>query len=257
MSITAQQYGDFDFAYTQLNKALFNNQLPDCFITVNKKPNSAGYFRNSEFVDNDGRRTDEISLNYSLFLYRSTGAVLSTLIHEMCHQWQFHHGKNKPRQAYHNKEWADKMEKVGLMPSHDGQKGGKKTGQNMTHYIIQDGKAYTEIQALIDSGFKIKWTAHGTAQMIKYKQENPDDDTAKYLIGGELGDENASDLDRELGGEKAALEDVEPALPASKTKTTSNSKTKFTCPECNQNAWAKPSAFLKCGLCDIDMEINE
>ena len=26
------------------------------------------------------------------------------------------------------------------------------------------------------------------------------------------------------------------------------SKTKFTCPECGQNAWAKPDALLLCGV---------
>jgi hypothetical protein len=27
------------------------------------------------------------------------------------------------------------------------------------------------------------------------------------------------------------------------------SKTKFTCPQCSQNAWAKPDAHLLCGAC--------
>ncbi len=31
------------------------------------------------------------------------------------------------------------------------------------------------------------------------------------------------------------------------------SKVKFTCPACGQNAWAKPTASLKCGLCDEAM----
>jgi hypothetical protein len=36
------------------------------------------------------------------------------------------------------------------------------------------------------------------------------------------------------------------------------SKTKFTCPECGQNAWAKPDTLLICGCCDEegDGEIN-
>ena len=32
------------------------------------------------------------------------------------------------------------------------------------------------------------------------------------------------------------------------------SKTKFTCPECGQNAWAKPDALLICGNCYEDGE---
>ena len=35
-------------------------------------------------------------------------------------------------------------------------------------------------------------------------------------------------------------------------KTKKASKTKFTCPECSQNAWAKPDALLMCGVCFED-----
>jgi hypothetical protein len=33
-----------------------------------------------------------------------------------------------------------------------------------------------------------------------------------------------------------------------------NSKTKFTCPECSQNAWAKPDAGLICAICFADLK---
>jgi hypothetical protein len=37
-----------------------------------------------------------------------------------------------------------------------------------------------------------------------------------------------------------------------------SSKTKFSCPECGQNAWAKPGALLICGVCydDNDRETH-
>jgi SprT-like family len=35
------------------------------------------------------------------------------------------------------------------------------------------------------------------------------------------------------------------------------SKTKFTCPSCRLNAWAKPDASLKCGGCDEAMEAEQ
>jgi len=35
----------------------------------------------------------------------------------------------------------------------------------------------------------------------------------------------------------------------SEAKAKKASKTKFTCPECGQNAWAKPDAALICGDC--------
>jgi predicted SprT family Zn-dependent metalloprotease len=41
-----------------------------------------------------------------------------------------------------------------------------------------------------------------------------------------------------------------PAPPAAESKK--DSKTKFTCPSCEQNAWAKPDAVLICGACFED-----
>jgi hypothetical protein len=43
-----------------------------------------------------------------------------------------------------------------------------------------------------------------------------------------------------------------PAFGAGESKAKSESKTKFTCPECEQNAWAKPDAVLICGNCFED-----
>jgi SprT-like family len=45
------------------------------------------------------------------------------------------------------------------------------------------------------------------------------------------------------------------SVPAGKqAKAKKASKTKFTCPECGQNAWAKPGALLICGNCYKDGE---
>jgi predicted SprT family Zn-dependent metalloprotease/predicted RNA-binding Zn-ribbon protein involved in translation (DUF1610 family) len=38
-------------------------------------------------------------------------------------------------------------------------------------------------------------------------------------------------------------------------KAKKSSKTKFTCPDCGQNAWAKPDALLICGVCYNDGEV--
>ncbi|QGQ32610.1 SprT family zinc-dependent metalloprotease [Gimesia maris] len=64
--------------------------------------------------------------------------AISTLVHEMAHIWQQHFGKQS-RKGYHNKEWADEMERIGLSPRHDGTLMGKRTGQRMPHCIIEDG----------------------------------------------------------------------------------------------------------------------
>ena len=82
--------------------------------------------------------------------------VLSTLAHEMVHQWQAYYG-SPSRSAYHNKEWADKMESIGLMPSDTGKPGGKRTGQQMTHYIITGGLFEQACSSLLSDGFRLAW----------------------------------------------------------------------------------------------------
>jgi len=146
--------------------------------------------------------TDEIALNPDTFENRSDTEILSTLVHEMTHLWQSHYGKKVSRKSYHNAEWAGKMELIGLMPSDTGKPGGKRTGQRMTHYIIEAGPFQVEVEKLIKSGFKLTWQCKST----EAKQKQP------------------------------------------------KSKIKYSCPECGQNAWAKPDAKLMCGQCEQTME---
>ncbi len=49
--------------------------------------------------------------------------------------------------------------------------------------------------------------------------------------------------------------DDETARKARKVKAAS--KTRYTCPDCGQNAWAKPEALLICGACHVGMEAPE
>jgi hypothetical protein len=44
------------------------------------------------------------------------------------------------------------------------------------------------------------------------------------------------------------------AQEGKEAKAKKASKTKFTCPKCAQNAWAKPDALLICGTCYDDGE---
>jgi len=44
-----------------------------------------------------------------------------------------------------------------------------------------------------------------------------------------------------------------PASPIHRRKEAA-SKTKYTCPDCGQNAWARPEANLMCGDCREAME---
>lgn len=137
---TTKAYSGLSGAYAFFNEKLFGNQLPPCcLITVQRKKGCYGYYSHERFSASEEMKTDEIALNPATFALRTPKEVLSTLVHEMVHLWQFHFGEPS-RTGYHNKEWAIKMKEVGLWPSSTGQVGGKETGAKVSHYIIKHNK---------------------------------------------------------------------------------------------------------------------
>lgn len=153
---TPETYDAFQDAYEHLNWVLFDSQLPNCLITLQRKGRSYGYFSRERFVRETGERCDEIALNPAHFAERSLEDTLSTLAHEMVHLWQYEHGK-PGRGRYHNKQWADTMKSVGLYPSDTGDPGGKELGDQMSHYVIDGGPFAKAAADLIAKGFAITW----------------------------------------------------------------------------------------------------
>jgi hypothetical protein len=133
---TRDQWEAYTKAFDWFNAALFGDQLPHCILNHSRHARSMGFFAPLRWECEDGR-THEISLNPDV-LKRPAEDTMGTLVHEMVHLWQQEFGKPS-RRGYHNREWADRMESVGLMPSDTGQPGGKRTGQRVSHYIIADG----------------------------------------------------------------------------------------------------------------------
>jgi hypothetical protein len=161
LSITSGEYSAFDQAYEWFNSQLFDNALPPCLITLQRKARSRGYFANDRFEHRAGGSTiDEIALNPDTFRNRSDKEILSTLVHEMVHCWQRHFGK-VGRSGYHNKEWAAHMVTVGLMPTDTGEAGGKTTGQSVTHYIMHDAPFDRAADMLLATGFQLQWQSYG------------------------------------------------------------------------------------------------
>jgi predicted SprT family Zn-dependent metalloprotease len=179
-------------------------------ITMQRHAGARGYYSAKRF---EGRgksasETDEIALNPATFNDRTDAEILSTLVHEMVHHWQYACG-NPGRGRYHNAEWAAQMEAVGLMPSDTGEPGGKRTGQRVTHYIVDGGPFDRACRELLADGACVEWQS------------------------------------RENG-------------TASAGRARSNrSKTKYVCPGCGLNAWAKPEAHLLCGDCGEELEPEE
>lgn len=198
MSINSQLlYQEINEAYEYFNHHLFQDTLPTCAITLTRHNKAYGYFAPDAWRGRGGdEKAAEIALNPDHFLTRKPEQIYSTLVHEMCHQYQYVHGKPS-RTGYHNKEFAAIMQSIGLQCSDTGRPGGKPTGQKMTHYIIEDGL------------FAIVFAKWGETHITEWG--------------------------------------TVPEFALERSGTVS--KVKYTCPVCEQNAWAKPSANLLCGDC--------
>ena len=161
-NVTTSQYGAFQEAYDYFNRTLWDSQLPACLITLQRQSRFLGYFRHNSFVSRDGtRKTDEIALNPDYFVGASDKDILSTLVHEMAHLWQFHMGK-PGLNGYHNKQWGTEMDRIGLPPSHNAAPGGKRTGRRMSHYIAV-GEAYDRAaDAFLADRTVVDWTSNPT-----------------------------------------------------------------------------------------------
>lgn len=140
MKPTKEQFTAIQNAYDYFNKVLFNNGLKPCLLNFSRKSKAYGFFAPARWGKRKSKEFSihEISINPES-LQRSPKETYGTLVHEMCHLWQFDQGKYSSN-GYHNQEWANKMKSVGLIPSDTGQPGGKETGSNMTHYIEKNGK---------------------------------------------------------------------------------------------------------------------
>jgi hypothetical protein len=230
---TSATYDSLLIAYRLMNDRLFAGTLPLCLITLQREKKTFGYFCGNKFTyDKDVKEsTDEIALNPQYF--RSPGRddrkVVSTLVHEMCHLWQHHYGK-PGRARYHNKEWADKMRFVGLIPSNTGEKDGKETGDQMTHYIEETGPFARAFEELKEKEFALDW--------IEYPP-----DIREALATGKI---DPTEINKVISG------GTEPGTPAMPRKI-DKSKIKYSCPHCGLNAWAKMGANLKCGDCEEGM----
>lgn len=237
---TDEAYHELQLAYDYFNTRIFEGDLPPCLITLQREANTYGYFSRERFVRRDGKLTDEIAMNPRYFARTDVTEIMQTLVHEMIHLWQFHRGKPS-RKGYHNKEWAAKMEEIGLMPSSTGEPGGAKTGQKMADYVIAGGLFDTYCRDLLGDGFSVSWLDRYPAKVSH----------SNLTLGrpGAAGAGNAEgEPDRpeegEDGGFAGQLLDAQPQ--------TSN-RWKYRCPDeyCRLQVWAKPKAKIKCGEHDL------
>lgn len=136
---TEAQHVAFGRIHRFFNDRLFDGALPPVMLTFARSGKYLGYFATGRWqLADGGEPLHEIVLNPDFMRARGHKAAVSTIVHEMAHQWQEAFG-HPSRRGYHNAEWTAEMERIGLVPSATGLPGGKKTGQRMTHYIDEGG----------------------------------------------------------------------------------------------------------------------
>ncbi|MBU2527610.1 MAG: sprT domain-containing protein [Bacteroidetes bacterium] len=221
---TLENSAELQFAYSYFNVELFGGELPDCIIVYTRKKHVLGHFCPDRFQRVGGELRTELSLNPTYLALCDDRESFSTLVHEQVHVWRHYLGPlnrkgGRGSSGHHDVIWADAMERRGLMPSNTGLPGGKRTGQQMTHYIIPGGAFDLACARLLNRGFRIHWRDH--------------------LVFA----------DNPLGG----LPSGHPVEPPEGSKK--KDRIKFTCPnaDCGLNAWARPTARITCGFCNLPM----
>lgn len=250
---TEELYSSLQAAFDHFNRELFDGCLPDVIFTMQRKQKCMGYLSPERWASSDNERLcHELAINPAFIGNSSLLSMLQTLGHEACHLWQYvDPGASPSRKGYHNKEWASKMESIGLMPSDTGKPGGKKTGQYMSDYPIPGGRFLEVCKTLIkDQSFRIPWFDRWAEPADGYElpQEIVEYLEAEDAQEEEEGSESnivallSTPLAKLLSG---ARDDV--FLPtAAKAQPT---RTKYQC-GCQTNIWGKPGLLVRCEVCN-------
>lgn len=225
-------YDEIKTAFDYYNKNLFNNELPECVLTLTRQAKTKGYFINDKFINNTDKK-HEISLNPEYFLEKNTQKILSTLVHEMCHLKMVHIGHSS-KSGYHDKKWAEEMKNIGLIPSTTGKPGGQETGYAVSHYIQKNGNFEIFTNKLLNQGFQFNWKE----STIKYEIIEKNQITNEFL-------QNIQENKRII-----EINDNEVAIIEKEIKTKSGKRIKYSC-GCS-NIWGKNGLQIKCNLCNQD-----
>lgn len=216
------------------NLALFDGALRAPLLTIKRGLGSLGYFSAARWVRNS-ERIPEIALNSELFAERSWLSLMQTVVHQQCHAWQHQFGRPS-RPGYHNAEWAEQMEKLGLVPSVTGEPGGRKTGQHILEYPIIGGPFIRACAAFAENEMKLPLTGR-FAKAAEWKGDTP-----PFEVG--LPKKVLNRLCAPVG---SMTDDVE--ISQRDGLRVAKRKVKYSCPLCGTIVWGRSGLGLKCQKC--------
>jgi hypothetical protein len=166
IAVTRADGSNYQKFYDHANKHLFNDRLtPYCKVTDSARGNTDGHFTPGELNDRTGGflQAHIIALNPHKWTDKTDIQIFADLVANMVHLEQNDFGKPS-RPGYHNEEYAELMQRVGLMTSHNGKPGGYRTGpdkrpgnKTASYYIVTGGILEQVWKKL--KGAKWKWQA--------------------------------------------------------------------------------------------------
>lgn len=210
----------FDF----LNDTLFNGDLQRPMLCLTRNHQIiGGYFSPERWEDSEGNKLHELSINANHMANKDTIYLINVLAHEMVHLWQHQEG-TPGREGYHNKEYATKAREIGLQTIDS--KTGKDVGDSITTEILHDSPLALCIADIPDDAL-FPWYAL----------------TLNLGDGGGGGEGEGGD-EKDGEGEQGAPQPQPQGHQPRRGK-----RSRYTCPLCSLNCWAKPGARFICGVC--------
>ena len=166
-----------------LNDAFFENALSRPTITIQSTPRAYGHYslRDDTWVSKLGA-THEINIGAGT-LARPIENVCATLLHEMCHYWNYEHGVQDCSRGgtYHNKRFKEAAEARGLIITHSERYGWSHTepGDALLDFVLEYGLTDILLNRNEYSGLQIGGTGthSGTATPPTRKPSS----TRKYI----------------------------------------------------------------------------
>lgn len=218
---TVAMSAELQAAFDHFNAELFGDQLPPTLITLQRHRMTPGFYTPDGWVNQrDGaEKADEIALNPRYFAVQTLNESMKALVLQMAFVWQRHHGE-PGRRRYANKEYGNKLQMLGLMPSHNGKPGGRMVGEKIDAYVVDGGPFEHACAKLLTKSFALSWLDRFPVtlkQLAKTLHQLPEE-TQLALDEDELA---ALDIQIEEG-----------ARPVS-------SQVRYHCPMCFRKVWGK------------------
>lgn len=208
---------ELQYAYAYFNDALWDGLVPPCMIVYTRKKHCLGYFSPDRFRRLDGIEVPELALHSGHLALRSDRDSLSTLVHEMAHVWRHYLGPlNRNGKRVTN-------------------------GYHDRHWANE----------MLRVGLVPSNTGAPGGRRTGYRMSH-------YIAAGGPFDRACAAL-LETGfrinwADRVVRANPVEAAPEDKADTPKKKdRVKFSCPICDLNAWAKPSAKLVCGTCSVEM----